>query len=65
MTTATPKPTRRLLQVSIKADLYEEMRAHCDQIDIPMAIWARELIKRELHPQAAKLLQNNPYPDRD
>ena len=41
-------PSRRLLQVSIKADLYERIRAHCVQLDIPMAIWARELIKREM-----------------
>jgi post-segregation antitoxin (ccd killing protein) len=40
--------SRKLLQVSVKADLYERIRAHCDAIDIPMAIWTRELIKREL-----------------
>jgi hypothetical protein len=39
---------RRLLQVSLKADLYEQVRKHCNQLDMPMAIWARELIKREL-----------------
>ena len=46
--TTTTTTSRRLLQVSVKPDLYERIRAHCDQIDIPMAIWARELIKREL-----------------
>jgi hypothetical protein len=46
MTTLTSN--RRLLQVSLKADLYERLRQHCAQIDIPMAIWAREVIKREL-----------------
>lgn len=45
MTTIT---NRRLLQVSLKADLYEQVREHCNQLDMPMAIWARELIKREL-----------------
>jgi hypothetical protein len=39
---------RRLLQVSLKADLYEQVRGHCNHLDMPMAIWARELIKREL-----------------
>jgi hypothetical protein len=45
MTTITG---RRLLQVSLKTDLYEQVRWHCTQLDMPMAIWARELIKREL-----------------
>jgi hypothetical protein len=40
---------RRLLQVSLKPDLYEQVREHCNQLDMPMAIWARELIKRELN----------------
>jgi hypothetical protein len=39
---------RRLLQISVKPELYEQIRAHCAAIDMPMAIWARELIKREL-----------------
>lgn len=40
--------SRKLLQVSLKPDLYELIRAHCERLDMPMAIWARELIKREL-----------------
>ena len=40
--------SRRLLQVSLKPDLYDRIRDHCEALDIPMAIWARELIKREL-----------------
>jgi len=44
----TQPTNRKLLQVSVKAELYEQIRAHCDEIDMPMAIWARELIKREL-----------------
>jgi hypothetical protein len=39
---------RRPLQISLKADLYEQVREHCNQLDMPMAIWTRELIKREL-----------------
>ena len=39
---------RRLLQVSLKPEVYEQVRAHCAQIDLPMAVWARELMKREL-----------------
>ena len=40
--------SRRLLQVSLKPDFYEAIREYCAQIDMPMAIWARELMKREL-----------------
>jgi hypothetical protein len=39
---------RRLLQVSLKPDFYERIRQHCARIDLPMAIWVRELIKREI-----------------
>lgn len=45
---STPAANRRLLQVSVKPDFYEQIRAHCQQLDMPMAIWTRELIKREL-----------------
>ena len=44
----TNASSRRLLQVSLKSELYEQVRQHCAQLDMPMAIWARELIKREL-----------------
>lgn len=40
---------RRLLQASLKADLYEQVREHCQQLDMPVTVWARELIKRELN----------------
>jgi hypothetical protein len=39
---------RRLLQVSLRADFYAKVQAHCARIELPMAIWVRELIKREL-----------------
>lgn len=39
---------RCLLQVSIKPDLYEQMKARCEELDVPMAIWTRQLITREL-----------------
>jgi hypothetical protein len=41
-------PTRRLLQVSMKPDFYELVQEHCANLDVPMAIWVRELIKREM-----------------
>lgn len=39
---------RRLLQISLKPDFYELVRKHCAALDLPMTVWARELIKREL-----------------
>jgi hypothetical protein len=39
---------RRLLQISLKPDFYELVRKHCSALDLPMTVWARELIKREL-----------------
>jgi hypothetical protein len=40
--------SRRLLQISLKPELYEAVRKHCVALDVPMAIWARELINRAL-----------------
>lgn len=52
----TSNPSRRLLQISCKPDFYEEIRAHCADLDMPMTVWARELIKEKL----AKRKNNNP-----
>lgn len=47
----TPKSSRRLIQLSMKPDLYDRIRDHCEALDMPVTIWVRELIKRELlHP---------------
>jgi hypothetical protein len=39
---------RKLLQLSMRPDFYEQIRLHCQQLDMPVTVWARELIKREL-----------------
>jgi hypothetical protein len=39
---------RRLLQVTCTADLHQKIRIHCAKLDVPMAIWVREIIKKEL-----------------
>jgi hypothetical protein len=39
---------RRLLQVSLRGDFYAKVQAHCARIELPMAIWVRQLIKREV-----------------
>ena len=39
---------RKLIQLSMKPEFYELVRQHCEQVDMPVTVWARELIKREL-----------------
>jgi hypothetical protein len=56
------KDRRRLLQISCKPDFYEEIRSHCADLDMPMAIWARELIKRELLKRKPLTLNSTPPP---
>jgi len=46
--TSKKAPDRRLLQVSLKADFYAKVQAHCAQLELPITIWVRELIKREM-----------------
>jgi len=43
---------RKLIQLSMKPDIYDRIRTHCKALDIPITVWARELIRRELelHP---------------
>ena len=41
---------RRLIQLTMKPDLYERIRDHCRALDVPMTVWARSLILRELEP---------------
>lgn len=39
---------RKLIQLTAQPELYERIRAHCQSVDIPITVWARQLIKREL-----------------
>lgn len=39
---------RKLIQLTMRPDFYEQIRQHCQQLDMPVTVWARELIKREL-----------------
>jgi hypothetical protein len=39
---------RKLIQLSVRPEFYELIRDHCQQLDMPVTVWARELIKREL-----------------
>jgi hypothetical protein len=40
---------RKLIQLTMKPDLYAQVKATCAQLDIPCTVWMRELIKRELN----------------
>jgi len=46
--TYTRSKNRRLIQVSVKPEYYELVRAHCNEIDVPIALWVRSLIQREI-----------------
>lgn len=46
--TYTKPSGRRLLQVSLKPEFYAVVQRYCDEIDVPMALWVRSLIQREL-----------------
>jgi hypothetical protein len=39
---------RRLIQISCKPDLYEQVREHCRELDLPITIWLRGLMKDSL-----------------
>lgn len=39
---------RKLVQLTMQPDFYERIRAHCKALDMPITVWARELMKREL-----------------
>ena len=39
---------RRIIQLTVNPDLYDQIRAHCSAIDMPITVWARTLIRNEL-----------------
>ena len=45
---ATCKNGRKMISVTMTADLYEELVRHCKSIDVPVSVWCRDLIKRKL-----------------
>lgn len=40
---------RRIIQLTVSPDLYDQIRTHCSAIDMPITVWARTLIRQELH----------------
>lgn len=43
---------RKVLSISCKPELDEAVRKHCEALDIPIAVWVRDLIKKELSGKA-------------
>jgi hypothetical protein len=39
---------RKLIQLSVRPEFYELIRDHCNRLDMPVTVWARELMKRDL-----------------
>ena len=39
---------RRLIQLTMKPELYEQIREHCARMDVPITVWARQLMKNDL-----------------
>lgn len=42
------KDGRRVIQVTLLSDVYDRIREHCDSLDLPITVWVRDLVKREL-----------------
>lgn len=44
----TRKDGRKLIQLTMKPEFYDRIRAHCEACDTPMTVWARALIEKAL-----------------
>ena len=42
------KNNRKVISVTMTADVYNKLMKHCKDNDFPVSVWCRELIKREL-----------------
>jgi hypothetical protein len=40
--------SRKMIAVTATHSLYERCKQHCRSLDLPVTVWVRELIKREL-----------------
>lgn len=39
---------RHVISITMKPDLYRQIEVRCDELDLPITVWVRELIQREL-----------------
>lgn len=51
---------RRLLQISMQPDYYKLVQDHCRRLDVPMTVWARDLIRREIETESSPNPPLNP-----
>jgi len=39
---------RRLIQITMSPQLYERVRTHCTEIEMPITVWTRSIIQAAL-----------------
>jgi hypothetical protein len=39
---------RKLIQLTMSPDLYDQIRQHCQSMEVPITVWARMTLKQEL-----------------
>jgi hypothetical protein len=39
---------RYLVQLTMQEDLYQQVQSRCRELDVPITVYARELIRRDL-----------------
>lgn len=39
---------RHVISLTMKPELYDLVRERCEQLDLPVTIWIRELLQREI-----------------
>ncbi len=42
------KNGRKIVSVTMTADLYDKLVRHCKDIDVPVSVWCRALIQEKL-----------------
>ena len=47
---------RRVISATMQPELYEQLYAHCKELDIPITVFVREAISRALPPKGSDLL---------
>jgi len=39
---------RHVLNLTVKPDLYKKVKQHCQDLDVPVTAWVRDIIKKEI-----------------
>jgi len=48
MVTIRKSDGRHLIQLTLQPDLYEKIRQHCNNLDMPITVWARGLMRKAM-----------------